>query len=158
VLYYAYGSNLDPVQMQARCPDAQVVGLGALHDHRLMFPRFSSGWEGGTAGVVPAHGATVWGVLFEVGEAGLAELDRYEGCRGPGDPDNAYDREQLTVELTRPDDGSIPRRVRAWAYVAHPANPSPPSRRYLDTILRGARHHRLPEEYVAALAATEAAP
>jgi gamma-glutamylcyclotransferase (GGCT)/AIG2-like uncharacterized protein YtfP len=157
VLYYAYGSNLDPVQMIERCPDAHVVGLGALHDHRLAFPRFSSGWEGGTAGVVPAHGATVWGVLFEVNEKGLLDLDRYEGCRGPGDPDNAYDREQLTVELTRPDDGSIPRRVRAWAYVAREANPSPPSRRYLDTILRGARHHRLPEEYVAALAATEAA-
>jgi hypothetical protein len=35
------------------------------------------------------------------------------------------------------------------------ANPSPPSRRYLDTVLRGARHHRLPEEYVERLASVE---
>jgi AIG2 family protein len=77
---------------------------------------------------------------------------------GPGDQHNVYDRDQVTVELSRPDDGSFPRRVRAWAYVARPAKPSPPSRRYLDTILRGARHHRLPEEYIAKLAAVAAAP
>jgi hypothetical protein len=41
-----------------------------------------------------------------------------------------------------------------WIYVAQPANPSPPSRRYLDAVLKGARHHRLPEEYIAKLAAT----
>jgi AIG2 family protein len=48
--------------------------------------------------------------------------------------------------------------VRAWTYIARPAKPSPPSRRYLDTILRGARHHRLPEEYIAKIAAVAPAP
>jgi len=158
MLYFAYGSNLDPVQMGSRCPGAQTVGLAALHDHRLVFPRYSEVWGGGSSGIVPAHGPTVWGVLFDVSDAGLATLDRHEGFRGPGDPDNHYDREQVTVDLTRPDDGSIPRRVRAWTYVAREANPTPPSRRYLDTILRGARHHRLPEDYIAALAAVSASP
>jgi gamma-glutamylcyclotransferase (GGCT)/AIG2-like uncharacterized protein YtfP len=155
MLYFAYGSNLDPVQMGSRCPTAQTVGLAALHDHRLVFPRNSETWGGGTSGIVPSHGPTVWGVLFEVTQACLDTLDTHEGFRGPGNPDNHYDREQVTVELTRPDDGSIPRRVRASTYVARPAKPTPPSRRYLDTIVRGARHHRLPEEYIAALAATQ---
>jgi gamma-glutamylcyclotransferase (GGCT)/AIG2-like uncharacterized protein YtfP len=156
MLYFAYGSNLDPVQMGSRCPTAQTVGLAGLHDHRLAFPRNSETWGGGTSGIVPSHGPTVWGVLFDVTQACLDTLDTNEGFRGPGHPDNHYDREQVTVELTRPDDGSIPRRVRAWTYVARPAKPTPPSRRYLDTIVRGARHHRLPEEYIAALAATQA--
>ncbi len=153
MLYFAYGSNLDPVQMQERCPGAKVVGLAALRDHRLVFPRNSDRWGGGVSSIQPAHADTVWGILYELEEEGLRALDGYEGFRAQGDQHNLYDREQVTVDLVRPDDGSIPRRVRAWAYVARPSNPTPPSRRYLDAILRGARHHRLPEEYVARLAA-----
>ena len=158
MLYFAYGSNLDPEQMRTRCPGAKVVGLAALRDHWVAFPLFSNDWGGGVSSLQLAHGDTVWGVLFDLTEEHLATLDEYEGFRGPGDQHNVYDREQVTVELTRPDDGSFPRRVRASTYVARPAKPSPPSRRYLDTVLRGARHHRLPEEYVAKLAATPAAP
>jgi len=158
MLYFAYGSNLDPDQMQSRCPGATVVGLAALHDHRVVFPLYSNTWRGGVSSIQLAHGSTVWGMLFDLSEEQLRALDGFEGFRGPGDQHNVYDREQITVELTRPDDGSFPRRVRAWAYVARPSNPSPPSRRYLETVLRGARHHRLPEEYIAKLAAVPAAP
>ena len=158
MLYFAYGSNLDPEQTQSRCPGAKVVGLAALRDHRLTFPRNSETWGGGTCSVQLAHGHAVWGVVYDLTEEHMQALDQFEGFVGPSNQHNLYDREQLTVELTRPDDGSFPRRVRAWAYVARPSNPTPPSRRYLDTILRGARHHRLPEEYIAKLAAVAAAP
>lgn len=156
MLYFAYGSNLDPRQMQERCPGHQVVGLAALHDHRLAFPRFSDTWGGGTAGPLPAHSQQVWGVVFDVTEEHMASLDRHEGFRGAGDQHNEYDRETVTVDLVRPDDGSVPRRLRAATYFARSSNPQPPSRRYLDTILRGAVHHRLPEDYVEALRKTEA--
>ncbi len=158
MLYFAYASNLDPDQMQSRCPGAIVVGLAALRDHRLVFPLYSNSWGGGVSSFQPAHGDTVWGLLFEVSEEHIRALDVFEGYRGPGDQHNVYDRDQVTVELVRSDDGSIPRRVRASAYVARPSNPSPPSRRYLDTILRGARHHRLPEEYIAKLTTVAVAP
>ena len=158
MLYFAFGSNLDPIQMASRCPGARPVGLAALHDHRLAFPRYSNTWLGGAASIQPAHGALVWGMLFELEPSDLESLDRHEGFLTPGDQHNAYDREQVTVELTRPDDGSIPRRVRAWTYRARPSNPSPPSRRYLDAILRGARHHHLPADYIEALAAVATAP
>jgi len=156
MLYFAYGSNLDPDQMHARAPGHRVVGLAALRDHRLVFPHYSNRWGGGVSSIQGAHGPTVWGMLYEVGDADLAALDRFEGFRSAGDQHNLYDREQITVELTRPDDGSFPRRVRAAIYVARPSNPSPPSRKYLDVVLRGARHNRLPEEYIAALAAIPA--
>ena len=61
------------------------------------------------------------------------------------------------MDVVRPDDGSVPRRVRAATYVARPSNPQPPSRRYMDAILRGAAHHRLPEDYIEALRKTETA-
>ena len=151
MFYFAYGSNLDPDQMRSRCPDHHVVGLAALRDHRLIFPLFSNRWGGGVASVQLHHGATVWGMLYELTEHDLDSLDEHEGFRAHGDQDNVYDRDHVTVELVRPDDGSIPRRVRTYAYVARPSNPSPPSRRYLDALLKGARHHRLPEDYVAKL-------
>ena len=158
MLYVAYGSNLDPEQMQSRCPGYSVVGLGALRDHRLAFPLYSNTWGGGVSSIQLAHGHVVWGMLYELTEEHLKTLDTFEEFRGPGDQHNVYDREQVTVELTRPDDGSFPRRVRAATYIARPAKPSPPSRRHLDTILRGARHNRLPEEYIAKIAAVAAAP
>lgn len=154
MLYFAYGSNLNPEQMQKRCPGHSVMGLAALREHKLAFPVTSHDWGGGVAGVVPSHGTNVWGIVYELSDEHVATLDGYEGYRGPGDQHNLYDREWMFVDLTRPDDGSIPRRVRACCYFAHPSNPAPPSRRYLDAILAGARHHRLPDEYIAALAKT----
>jgi cation transport regulator ChaC len=153
MLYFAYGSNLDPDQMAERCPGHRVVGRAALHDHRLFFPLFSNRWNGGVASIQLHHGGTVWGILYDLTDDDVKSLDGYEGFRGAGDQHNLYDRVTLTVDIDRPDDGSIPRRVRCETYVARPSNPSPPSRRYLDAILKGARHHRLPEEYAQALAA-----
>ncbi len=157
MLYFAYGSNLDPDQMRARCPGHQVVGLAALHDHKLSFPRTSHSWGGGVASIQLAHGAVLWGMVFELTDADLAALDEYEGWKGPGDQHNVYDRELMYVELTRPDDGSFPRRLRPCVYIARESNPAPPSRRYLDAILKGARHHRLPDDYIIALEQTETA-
>jgi gamma-glutamylcyclotransferase (GGCT)/AIG2-like uncharacterized protein YtfP len=154
MFYFAYGSNLDPEQFSRRCPGAAVVGLGELRDHRLTFPLTSHDWGGGVASVGVAHGESVWGVVYELGDADLAALDRYEGYVGSGDQHNSYDRETVSVQLVRADDGSFARRLRAWIYLARPSNPSRPSRRYLEAVLRGAKHHRLPDDYVAKLAAT----
>ena len=154
MFYFAYGSNLDVQQMTRRCPGATVVGLGELRDHRLTFPLTSHDWDGGVASVAVAHGESVWGVIYELSDADLASLDHYEGCVGPGNQHNVYDRETISVQLVRADDGSFPRRLRAWIYLARPSNPSRPSRRYLDAILAGARHHKLPDDYIVKLAAT----
>ena len=154
MLYFAYGSNLDRDQMRRRCPGHTVVGLGELRDHRLTFPLTSHDWGGGVASVGVAHGSSVWGMVYDLTDEDLAALDRYEGYQGPGDQHSLYDRESVTVQLVRADDGSFARRLRALIYLARPANPSPPSRRYLDTIVTGARDFRLPAEYIEKLAAT----
>lgn len=157
MLYFAYGSNLDPEQMRKRCPGHHVVGLAELRDHRVTFPLTSHDWGGGVAGLAVAHGESVWGVVYELTPEDLAALDRYEHFVGPGNQHNLYDRETVSVQLVRADDGSFPRRLRPWTYLPRSANPSPPSRRYLDAIVEGARHHRLPDDYVARLAATPVA-
>jgi gamma-glutamylcyclotransferase (GGCT)/AIG2-like uncharacterized protein YtfP len=125
MLYFAYGSNMDAEQMKSRCPGHRVVGLAELRDHRLTFPLTSHSWGGGVASVSVAHGESVWGVVYDLTDADVAELDRYEGYRGPGNAHNLYDRETVTVHLTRADDGSFPRKLHALIYIARTANPGP---------------------------------
>lgn len=151
MLYFAFGSNLDPDQLRARCPAHKQVGMAVLHDHKLIFPIFSTAWGGGVASLQLSHGNDVWGMLFELNDEDLRSLDGHEDFRGPGDPHNLYERGPVWVELKHPEDGSVPRRVKAAAYLAHTANPSPPSRRYMDAVLKGARAHNLPDDYIATL-------
>lgn len=153
MFYFAYGSNLDPQQMSRRCPGYTTIGLAELRDHKLTFPLTSHDWGGGVASVGVAHGETMWGAVYDLSDDDLAALDHYEHFLGSDDQHNVYDRETTSVELVRADDGSFPRRLQVWIYVARQANPSPPSRRYLDVVLSGARHHRLPDDYVEQLAA-----
>ena len=39
MLHFAYGSNMHRGLMQARCPDARVVGRAVLRDHRFVVTR-----------------------------------------------------------------------------------------------------------------------
>jgi len=157
MLVFAYASLLDPALARERCPGHGEIGLASLPDHRIHFPRHSERWGGGGASLTLSHGHAAWGYVYDVPEHEIAALDAAEGFHGAGDPANAYERQTVTVDLVRPDDGSVPRRIRALAYLARPTEPVTPSARYLETILRGARARRLPDEYVAELAAIAAA-
>ena len=81
MMYFAYGSNLDPERMRQNAPDHQLIGLAALRDHRLLFPRHNEKWGGGTASLGHAHGETVWGVLYEVSDIVLRA--NFAGRNGP---------------------------------------------------------------------------
>jgi gamma-glutamylcyclotransferase (GGCT)/AIG2-like uncharacterized protein YtfP len=139
VLYFAYGSNLDPRRFRRRCPGAAVVGRARLPDHQLAFTRYSRSERGGVADIVPQPDANVWGALYEVDEGCLAALDEYEGAP------RAYRRETVRVI----DDGGVERE--AIAYIANRTGEFAPSRQYLAVIAQGARAHGLPEEYVRAI-------
>lgn len=77
--YFAYGSNLDQEQMRKRCPDSKLIGKSGLHGYRLDFTRFSKGWGGGVADIVPDDKLCVLGLLFMVSSEDLEILDKYEG-------------------------------------------------------------------------------
>lgn len=78
-LYFAYGSNLDPHQMTARCPQARFVARAELREHRLVFGGFSRRWRGAVASVEPAPGYVVPGCVYTLGPGELELLDRFEG-------------------------------------------------------------------------------
>lgn len=147
MLYFAYGSNMDPAQMKDRCPDATLAGFGYLPDHVLCFPRMSKNRGCGVSSVEPKAGHDTWGVVWELNETDLSALDRNEGYRHDRDPAaNAYNRRTVTINV----DGEY---TEAETYIASPQDGTHlPNAAYLAHLRDGAAHHGLPEPYRAYLA------
>jgi cation transport regulator ChaC len=146
MLYFAYGSNMDPLQIAKRCPGHQVVGIGLLPSHRLCFPRLSKNRGCGVSSIEPVHDGVVWGVVYRLTPDDVARLDReegYEASRPAGE--NRYNR--MTVMVTM--DGEP---TEMQTYVAErQENPPPPNAEYLALMRDGGRHHGLPDAYLAML-------
>lgn len=100
-LYIAYGSNMDEGQMAYRCPTARLLGAAEVEGYRLLF---KGSLTGAYATIEPQEGGRVPVLLWEIGEADEASLDRYEGYP------SFYYKKDLTVRL----DGQ---EVTAMAYI-----------------------------------------
>lgn len=145
MLYFAYGSNMDEQRLKAanRCPNARFIFNAVLPEHRLVFSR---GDDAGacTADVVAAPASLVWGVVYDITHSDRQQLDAREcvGIRG-------YRPKELLVHPH----GDLEQRVMVLTYGARDSTviQHPPSREYLECLLRGARHWGLPGDYIAQL-------
>lgn len=136
-LYFAYGSNLNLLQMKGRCPEAQPIGRAVLPGHKLTFR--------GVADVIPAgQGHSVPGAAWAITSKCLKALDLYEGYP------NFYDRkkEKITME-----DGQV---YDAIVYYMKGGKEHPPSPGYYHTIADGYGDFGIDREPLA-VAAAEAA-
>lgn len=141
MLYFAYGSNMDPVQMRHRAPGARALGPARLDGWRLTFTYDSPTWGGGVGHIESDDASEVWGVLWDATEADMDALDEYEGVEL-----GVYTRERIQVEH----DGKT---VDALVYIARPRGFKPPAKRYVAALVRGATAHGLPRDYVERLRA-----
>jgi gamma-glutamylcyclotransferase (GGCT)/AIG2-like uncharacterized protein YtfP len=78
ILYFAYASNLSKKQMQERCPDCRSRFTAVLPNYKLVFAGWSRAWHGGTATIKSFRGEKVHGAIYEVTDACLRQLDKYE--------------------------------------------------------------------------------
>lgn len=135
MLYFAYGSNMHPGQMQRRCPGARAVGPASL-----------LGWQfiittRGTANIVPHTSARVHGVLWVVTHRHVADLDRWEGISWRN-----YLRRMTPVTMVCGTERSANVYVSARHYCGSPRAD------YLHgAVLGGAEAFELPEPYIAEL-------
>ncbi|GAB4234184.1 MAG: hypothetical protein Kow0032_17890 [Methyloligellaceae bacterium] len=133
--YFAYGSNMHPRVMSARCPGARPVGRAAL-----------SGWRfhvttRGSAAILPSPGDQVHGVLWRCSPAHLASLDLYEGVSWG----NYWRRRLLVADA----DG---RTTPAFVYINARHYPGRARVTYMMTaILPAANLFELPPDYVESL-------
>jgi hypothetical protein len=135
-LYAAYGSNMDPAQMAARCPASPMAGTGWLPGWRLTFGGEDLGWEGALATVVEDPDSAVFVVLYDMCESDERSLDSWEGADL-----GLYTKLRLRVHTL---DGE----VLAWLYALQAYEGGLPSARYLGVIADAAEAVDAPDEYV----------
>jgi len=153
MLYFAYGSNMDWAQMRQRCPSARFVFVAKLTNHRLAFTRKSQNRQCGVADAAPKRGSRIWGVVYEIEEREVGQLDRSEGFR-PGRAGNAYTRKERHVIVG----GDENKPMAVWVYFAkRQPEPPPPNAKYKRQIIEGAKFWRLPDRYIRELENIEVA-
>jgi len=156
MIYFAFGSNMDPVQMAIRCPGHRVLGAAYLPGYALCFPRRSPSRRCATAGLMAAVERGVWGVLYELEEIHAAALHAAEGYIPDGP---VHENRHLLVQVEVRHGGPEGEAVVACLYLARPdRSGARPSADYLSHLIRGAEHHGLPEAYVESLRLIETAP
>jgi hypothetical protein len=145
--YFAYGSNMDAVQMRERGAPFTARKWALLRGYSLRFNKLATGKDArsgeGKGNIVPNPNGVTEGALYEITQAGLDGLDEREGY-----PEH-YARVELPVELKG---GS---QVKAWVYIAQHAFVREgllPTHKYLGHYLQG--EDLLTPEYFWALART----
>jgi gamma-glutamylcyclotransferase (GGCT)/AIG2-like uncharacterized protein YtfP len=85
-LYFAYGSNLNPDQVEDRCPGARLVGTALLLDYQFGYFRWSGGrWKpGGVADIRKSPNKEVWGAIYNFSEDSWKAMDYLEGVQRGG--------------------------------------------------------------------------
>ncbi len=142
VFYFAYGSNMAESEMKRRgkCPGAVVRGTAYILNKKRVFNKRRGKW-GVPANIIKVSGTFGYGVLYELADETECEtLDRAE---------NGYSRIDVRVRVL-PD-----RRIfDAVTYEAEPeavVDEGPTEREYRGLLLKGAREHNLPEDYILSL-------
>lgn len=133
--YFAYGSNMDTVQMRDRCASSLILENAQLAGFRFIIN------SRGVATVVSDDLSTIHGVLWQISEEDEARLDRYEGVEF-----GTYSKEYVRV-TTEEGDGP----TRALVYLAADSKEGKPRNGYIEKIIEAARRGDLPDSYVADL-------
>ena len=114
--YIAYGSNMVEEQMAYRCPNARLIGMGQLPNHRLEF------YLHATVERSRAHGASVPVAVWEIDADDERSLDRYEGFP------TYYTKHRRKVLM---DDGS---EIEGMVYIMNMIRPLIPHASYYNGI------------------------
>ncbi|MGQ0848271.1 MAG: gamma-glutamylcyclotransferase family protein [Actinomycetota bacterium] len=135
MLYFAYGTLLDPQLLEGVAPSASFQFIAHLPETRLFFPT-----PDGHPSVEPATGHTVWGAIFEVNGAEFQAIVDSEARHG---------------RLIRSDLRAVDRAGHRYdvAVFAHPGvgREHSPSTEHMGRVVSGARHWNLPTGWVAGL-------
>jgi len=136
--HFGYGSNLNMEFLRSYCPSAEFVTRAYLPNYEVQFRFWSERRQGGISTIIEKPGGLVHGVIYEVPEDELLDLDVLESVS-----QGLYRRETFLVL------GEDREWHEADLYrVTEPKGPFTPSRGYVELMLAGARAHGLAPEYV----------
>ena len=141
--YFSYGSNMAGGQLSERCPSMRFLTVAWPSGDALAFTRWSTKRQCNVADVVPEGGAEAWVPSFELSDQDLLALDGHEGANLMPP---AY---RIRVDVERTDGTLLSAQTYQVATKSKP--PLAPNHAYIQLLLDGARHRRLPADYVRAL-------
>ena len=144
--YFAYGSNLFSARLRARVPSALVRSTGYLEGYTVRYNKRSVDGSGKCNVVRTDENDRVYGVVYDFLVDEQAALDKHEGL-GRG-----YHTEEIRVVTDNGETG-------AYTYVADESavdNSLRPYSWYKEFVVKGARQHPLPDEYIAQLESVDA--
>ncbi|MCR5790370.1 MAG: gamma-glutamylcyclotransferase [Lachnospiraceae bacterium] len=130
--YVAYGSNLNLVQMAARCPNARVYGTGHINNWELIY----RGVQGNShATIRRKKGSSVPVLVWEITESDERNLDHYEGYP------RYYFKQNIFAEVNG-------RKKKSMVYIMDLSrSPGRPSQSYIEVIRQGYIDNNLDMEY-----------
>lgn len=122
-LYVAYGSNLNIEQMEARCPNARIVGRGMIDNYAL---KYRGSKTGAYATILREEGKKVPVLVWRISDNDEKRLDIYEGFP------RFYYKKRLTVRM---ENG---KNIYAMGYIMFDqARPGIPSDYYVKVVANG---------------------
>jgi len=141
ILYFAYGSNMSTPRLRARVPSARKTAVATLARHRLVFHKVSLDGSAKCDALETGDPLdVVHGVVFELPLVEQPALDHVEGL-GQG-----YGSKRVSVSLPGGD------TIEVFTYCAtHTDSALRPYTWYREHVLRGAREHGLPADYIAVI-------
>ena len=152
-MQFAYGSNMDVERLKKGDKGGiERILVNAkkawLDDWEFGFTK--KGKDGGKANIIPKTGGIVWGLLIELDPKAVKEMDKSEGIhetkRNRGVPH--YTKETVRVVT---DDG-VEHECKTYVANFHPyrfdEEGVPPSKEYLEHVVKGAKDFHLPPEYI----------
>jgi AIG2 family protein len=140
-LYAAFGSNMDPRRMGARCPHSPLRSTGWLVGWRLTFGGEDHGWDGALATIVEDPLEQVFVALYDVTDEDVSKLDELESA-----DTGLYRKTRVRVS-------TLLGEQLAWAYVLDAYEGGLPSASYLGILADAAEAADAPQDYVDALRA-----
>jgi len=133
LLYFAYGSNMDKKRLFSRIGSTVKWDNGMVSSKKLSFNKL--GQDGsGKANLIDQEDEKAYGVIYQVNEADLIKLDRFEV---------GYERK--TLEIQSDNNGY----VKAISYLANNLSDFiVPNKDYMNYIVWGAEENGLKQNYI----------
>ena len=121
MLYFAYGSNLNHIQMKDRCIGAKYIKKYTLNGYKLCFSHKTNLSIYGHANIIKNKKSKVYGALWNINKKDEKELDWYEGVDY-----NYYQKEYFTIN-----------GKKVLVYIQNIYYLKKPNSTYLHTIIEG---------------------
>ena len=121
MLYFAYGSNLNHIQMKhVRCLGSRYIKAYYLKDYKMIFSHPNKLNKFGYANIIKKKGSKVTGAIWDITKEHEKILDTYEQFP------NIYQKEYFYL-----------REKKVMFYIMHKYFIKDPPKSYVDTINKG---------------------